>query len=952
MLARYGYLVNRWVIIALALAAIGAVLAVSLSVRAQQADDPIKFPEIPEGMEKGADLEVASFTAVDPEGGTAKWEMVATASAGADQALFNFKDGVLSFKEAPDYEDPGDADDDNTYVVVLQADDGTEEEMKTVMVEVTNVEEAATIGIDLEYVQPREAEPITVVYKDSVGNPYVSAAGAAHTAIVDPDGVKGTDPSGTVDTTIPDADVTWQWSRGSSRTGTFTDITEAENPSRNSKIYEPIDRDRTFYLRVTATYEDGEAKGKVLEATSLYPTLEHRADDKSPLFPEDFDGSQGGAQGPSAEVGDGTTDEARVGTAVRATGERGERLTYSLVSDGTNDTHADLFQIDRATGQVMVGKGKTVNPESDENENVPGPKSLANGTFIVKIMVADGLASETVDTTPVSHTDEVDMTVTVKPEVDEAPVFTKGDMAHSYAENKKVPDPAPSGLTAGDPDLRVYTFMAYDPEDGDVSLTLTGPDKDKFTLPAAVENADSPVTNTWDSTLSFREAPDYEKPGDANKDRIYEVIVTAAATNTGESEKKTPLNVTVTVTNEQDPGELDLSARQPRIGVRIMAENLSDKDGAVSDVTWQWQRDEDGTPASPTTDCNPTDPTTITWEEAKGDGAKTDTYTPASGDDGKCLRVTASYTDPAGPTSTNKASGQPVQKARTLPPMFKDEDDTVKGRQIKPRYVVENVAAGGPVVADDDGETADTATPSVDQVQAEDILDADTTDNADIAYSLSGSGASLFDISSDGGTVSVGGRITVKAANTLDYETRRSYRLTVTAEDLEGLKSSVMVTINVVDDNEGPEIKQGKLAVSGPPYVSYPSMGTGDVATYKAVGVDAGSATFSLSGDDSGDFNIHNTSGVLTFRSAPDSSNPMDADGDNAYEVTIEANNGGDPAKKDVIVMVAGETPDGPRTSLDQYTNQERLDLNGDGTVSDDELRQAITIWIIDNPEN
>ena len=945
MLARYGYLANRWVIIALMLAALGAVLAVSLSVRAQQADDPIEFAEIPDGTQD-PNLEVANFTAVDPEGGTAKWEMVSTDDAGADQAAFNFKDGVLSFKTAPDYEDPGDTDDDNTYVVVLQADDGTEEEMKTVMVKVTNVDEDATIGIDLEYVQPREAEPITVVYKDSVGNPYVSTAGVANTAIVDPDGVKGTDPSTTVVTIIPDTDVTWQWSRGSSRTGTFTDITEAENPSRNSKTYEPIDNDRTFYLRVTATYEDGEGNGKTLTATSLYPTLEHRSDDKSPLFPEDFDGSQGGAQGPSAEVGDGTTDEARVGTAVRATGERGERLTYSLVSDGTNAAHADLFQIDRASGQVKVGIGKTVNPESDENDNVPDPKSLADGTFIVKIMVADGIASETVDTATVSHTDEVDMTITVKPEVDEAPVFTKGGTTHSYSENKVVPDPAPAGLTAGDPDLRVYTFMAYDPEDGDVSLTLTGADKDRFTLPAAVANTDSTPTDTWDSTLSFKAAPDYEKPGDANKDNTYEVTVTAAATNTGESEKRTSLNVTVTVTNEQDDGELELSARQPRIGVEIMAENLSDKDGPVSDVTWQWQRDSAPTPA---TDCSVD---TIEWEEAKGDGAKTDTYTPASADDGKCLRVTASYTDPAGPTSTDEVSGQPVQKARSLAPMFKDEDDTVRGRQIKPRYVVENAAAGDPVVADDDGETPDSATPSVDQVQAEDILDADATDNAEIAYSLSGPGASLFAITDDGGTSEAGGRITVMSANSLDYETRRSYRLTVTAEDLEGLSSSVMVTINVVDDNEGPEIMQGRLAVSGPPYVSYPSMSTGDVATYKAVGRDAGSATFSLSGDDSGHFNIGNMSGILTFRTPPDSASPADANGDNAYMVTVEANNGGDPAKKDVIVMVAGDTPVGPRTSLDQYTDKERFDLNGDGTVEDSEIREALIIWATDNPEN
>ena len=46
-------------------------------------------------------------------------------SGGADQALFNLTTGgALTFKSAPDFENPGDANDDNVYVVQVQANDG------------------------------------------------------------------------------------------------------------------------------------------------------------------------------------------------------------------------------------------------------------------------------------------------------------------------------------------------------------------------------------------------------------------------------------------------------------------------------------------------------------------------------------------------------------------------------------------------------------------------------------------------------------------------------------------------------------------------------------------------------------------------------------------------------------------------------------------------------------
>ena len=68
-------------------------------------------------------------------------------------------------------------------------------------------------------------------------------------------------------------------------------------------------------------------------------------------------------------------------------------------------------------------------------------------------------------------------------------------------------------------------------------------------------------------------------------------------------------------------------------------------------------------------------------------------------------------------------------------------------------------------------------------------------------------------------------------------------------------------------------------------------MDGGAVETYRASGPESANASWSLSGDDAGDFDING--GMLTFRSSPDYENPMGhADRDNVYMVTIMADDG------------------------------------------------------------
>ena len=109
------------------------------------------------------------------------------------------------------------------------------------------------------------------------------------------------------------------------------------------------------------------------------------------------------------------------------------------------------------------------------------------------------------------------------------------------------------------------------------------------------------------------------------------------------------------------------------------------------------------------------------------------------------------------------------------------------------------------------------------------------------------------------------------------------------------------VTVTVTDVNEPPTI-------TGTESRSFPENSASAVATYRADDPEGGTITWSLSGDDRGDFNISET-GVLTFVNIPDFEMPADANQDNEYLITVEARDDGiNRATLDVTVTVTNTT--------------------------------------------
>jgi Ca2+-binding RTX toxin-like protein len=105
------------------------------------------------------------------------------------------------------------------------------------------------------------------------------------------------------------------------------------------------------------------------------------------------------------------------------------------------------------------------------------------------------------------------------------------------------------------------------------------------------------------------------------------------------------------------------------------------------------------------------------------------------------------------------------------------------------------------------------------------------------------------------------------------------------------------MTVTVTAENDAPVITSAATA-------SFFENRTG--IAYQAAGTDAEGATltWSLTGADAARFRINATTGAVTFRAAPDFEAPTDAGGDNVYDITIGASDGGLATTQAIAITV------------------------------------------------
>ena len=292
-----------------------------------------------------------------------------------------------------------------------------------------------------------------------------------------------------------------------------------------------------------------------------------------------------------------------------------------------------------------------------------------------------------------------------------APVFDEGSSAaRSVSEDAESLANVGDPVEATDPDGDTITYGLDDTMSGLFKISSTGQIQVDNNATLDFESTSEFVLRAWVS-----DSMDLDGNDDGGEIDSY-------------------IDVTVTVTNVDEDGVVELSSDSPLVD-KAMQASLLDPDGIVGEPTWQWQKG-DTFDASTWTDLN---------------DATASSYTPVPDDAGKFLRALASYDDNHGDSKQAHATASnAVLRVDNQPPAF------VEG-ETATREVPENAGPGTRVGA------AVTATDP----------ESDT-----LTYSLSsGSDSGKFEIDA------LTGRITVANNAVLDYETASSLVVTVNVAD-------------------------------------------------------------------------------------------------------------------------------------------------------------------------
>lgn len=175
------------------------------------------------------------------------------------------------------------------------------------------------------------------------------------------------------------------------------------------------------------------------------------------------------------------------------------------------------------------------------------------------------------------------------------------------------------------------------------------------------------------------------------------------------------------------------------------------------------------------------------------------------------------------------------------------------------------------------------------------VLDVDATDSdlpvQTLKFVIAGIDATFFDIDL------LTGAITFKSSPDFEAPTDaggdNTYNFTVVVDDGSGGTATQNIAITVLPQSDNPPIftSAANAAVDENTPVSTVVL---DVETTDA-DLPPQTVSYILTGIDAPSFTIDSSTGEIRFQSSPDFENPTDTDGDNDYQVTVIANDGGGP---------------------------------------------------------
>ena len=795
--------------------------AVEVTVTVEDVDEPpliTGVSTIDDYDENGAG-DVATYTAIDPEGDSnITWSL-----AGPDRGDFDITGGVLTFRNVPDYERAADSGGNNHYEVTVQATDANNKRGELhIDVIVKNVDEPPVI-----------AGPDTV---DDYPENSAASRQVGRYAASDPEGA-----TVTLSLTGTDSD---DFTFASNGVLAFNESPDYEEQTRYIITVRAEAGAHTVDRVVTVNIQNVEEPGAVTlstvqpqEGTGLTATLD---DDDGPTGTtwQWYRTSSRGSTGTAITNANSrfyTPDATDVGRYLRvvASYEDGHGDDKSATAVSLNRVQAAPPALEPPVFPANGDYDRSIRENQRAGSNVGAPVTASDGnndrlTYSIaasdefEIVESTGQLRTKVEldqevreqhfvtviaTDPGGLTDTVSVTITVE-DLNETPVVS-GPGSLEFEE----------GTGAG---TTLAAYTSTDPDLKGIDLDLSGIDSEHFILGGGV--------------LTFNEVPNFEEPADSNRDNRYQITVEAREQGDGTSVGS--LNVSISVTNVDEPGVLEVNVEEPRVG-QTMRLKVEDEDGGVSVRDWKWERGD------PNGSCT----AVTTWESINS--ARSSSYTPTAADQGHCIRATAFYNDRAGTGRIEQFLTPSSVEAGPFftqePPDYRVQEATVEGR-------------------------------SIGRVQAQHSNRGEV-----LTYRLSGDDARYFTIDSNAQLKT--------SATPLDYETRsdKDAVVVITAGDESGQTATITVMISVIEVNEGPEISLVGSTPGSVPENYDPSL---VLARYTATDPEGGTVSrWRTSGTDGGDFAI-NEQGELRFRYTPDYERPADSNRDNIYVFTVQVSDG------------------------------------------------------------
>ena len=825
-----------------------------------------------------------TYRATDPEGGTIAWSV-----GGIDSRFFTIDErGQFSFRETspPNFEQPGDSGGNNVYDVEIEASDGSNTDSLAVEVTVREVNEGPEVSgrESLSFTENQTTERILARY-----------------SATDPE-----DPSATIT----------RWSLSGTDGGDFTINENGELSFRNVPDYDkPADsgKDNVYnfsvrasdgrhygYLPVTVTVADVNEAPTITTISGSATELSQNENQTSRLYTyratdpegETIIWTVGGVDGrffAIDERGQFFFSEINPPNFERP-GDSGGDNVYEVEIEASDGANADSLAVEVTVREVNEG------PEVSGRESLSFTENQTTERILARYSATDPEdPSATITRWSLSGTDGGDFTITENGELSfrnvpdyDKPADSGKDNVYTFsvrASDGRYYGYLPVTVTVEDVDeppeittisssatelrqnenrtSRLYTYRATDPERGTIRWTVGGVDGRFFA-----------IDDRGQFSFSASTPPDFEQPGDAGGDNVYEVEIEASD---GVNTDSLAVEVTVREVNEgpEVSGQESLSFTENQTTERILARYSA---------------------------TDPEDPSaTITrWSLSGTDGG--DFTINENGE--LSFRNVPDYDKPADSGKDNvynfSVRASDGRYYGYLPV-------TVTVADVNEAPTITTISGSATELSQNENQTSRLYT-----------YRATDPEDGTLAWTVGGIDSRFF-------TIDERGQFFFSEINPPNFEQpgdsggNNVYEVEIEAGDGANTDSlAVKVTVREVD--EGPE-------VSGPASFTIAENQSLSNAAYTATDPEGGTvARWNVGGRDGGDFFI-TQGGTLYFRSPPDYERPADSNKDNVYEVQIRPSDGRHYGAFDVTVTVTGvdEPPEirsGSRTSFTQPENR------------------------------